>query len=328
MLIWDNHACLPLRPDDLRFLPQLERHRAAGAHMVVLNVGYGDYSLENHYLMIARFQDWIADHPEQYLQVKSVADLEAARAGGRLGVAFNIEGMRAIGDDLSQIGPLYDLGVRWMLIAYNQNNLAGGGCHDEDSGLTPFGRRVIAEMERVGMVLCCSHSGYRTALEAMAAATKPVILSHSNPRALVDHPRNVPDEVMLACAATGGVMGINGVGVFLGRNDISSDNVIRHIDYAVGLIGPEHVGLGLDYVFDIEELDAALEASAGLFPEGWGYQPGIPFAAPEQLVEIRDGLLSRGYPTTDVARIMGRNWLRVAAACWRQGLAPKAADQA
>lgn len=316
-LIWDNHACMPLRPDDLRFLPQLERHRAAGAHMVVLNVGYGDCSLENHYLMIDQFRDWIAAHSDHFRQIETLADLDAARAGGRLGVAFDIEGMRVIGDDLSQIARLYDLGVRWMLIAYNQNNLAGGGCHDEDSGLSPFGRQVIAEMERVGMVLCCSHSGYRTALEAMATATKPVILSHSNPRALVDHPRNVPDEVMLACAATDGVMGINGVGLFLGENDISSDNVIRHIDYAVSLIGPDHVGLGLDYVFDIEELDDALKAAKGLFPDGWGYKPGISFVAPEQLPEIQAGLLSRGYGPNDVGKIMGGNWRRVAAACWR-----------
>ena len=136
-------------------------------------------------------------------------------------MGFDIEGANAIGDQLSLLGLYRDLGVRWMLLAYNRNNRAGGGCQDEDPGLTAFGRRMLHEMARVGIVACCSHTGYRTAREAIDESPTPVIFSHSNARALVDHPRNIPDDLIKACAARGGVVGVNGIGIFLGDNDAS-----------------------------------------------------------------------------------------------------------
>ena len=106
-----------------------------------------------------------------------------------------------------------------MLLAYNLNNLAGGGCQDDDDGMTAFGHDVVREMERVGMVVCCSHTGYRTARDVLKMATKPVVFSHSNAHDIVAHPRNLPDDLVRECAQTGGVVGVNGIGLFLGPAD-------------------------------------------------------------------------------------------------------------
>jgi membrane dipeptidase len=205
-----------------------------------------------------------------------------------------------------------------MLIAYNRGNLVGGGCHDDiDSGLTAFGRAVLDEMARVGMVVCCTHTGPRTTLDVMAYSKKPVIFSHSNPRALHDHQRNITDEAMRACAATGGVVGINGVGIFLGDNDIRTETVVRHIDYAVSLVGIDHVGFGFDYVFDMGELMEHLKAMRHTFPEGKGYDVVPKLVPPEQIPEIVETLLRRGYADSDVAKITGLNLLRVSRQVWK-----------
>lgn len=316
-LVWDNHACMPLRPEDERFLPQLQRHRAVGADVVVINVGYGDSSIEDHLRMLAGLRAWFARHSDEYRLIATADDIERARAEGKLAVAFDIEGARAIGDQLSLVPLYYDLGVRWMLIAYNRNNLAGGGCQDEDSGLTDYGRRMLEEMARVGMLACCSHTGYRTAREAIDASPTPVIFSHSNPRALRDHPRNIPDDLIRACAARGGVVGINGIGLFLGENDASSATLARHVQYVADLVGVEHVGLGLDYIFDRDELDDYVAANPQMFPPQLGYGAGMHMVEPEQLPELADILLARGFSDADLGAVLGGNWLRVARQVWR-----------
>lgn len=316
-LVWDNHACMPLRPHDTRFLPQLERHRAAGADVVIVNVGFGDQSIEDHLRMLAALRDWFAGNADRYRLIGTVDDIERARAEGRLAVGFDIEGARAIGDQLSLVRLYYDLGVRWMLVAYNRNNLAGGGCQDDDGGLTDYGRRMLEEMARVGMVACCSHTGYRTAREAIDASPTPVIFSHSNPRALRDHPRNIPDDLIRACAARGGVVGINGIGIFLGDNDASSATLARHVEYVAGLVGVEHVGLGLDYTFDSAEVDEYIAAHPETFPPHLGYGAGIRMVEPEQLPELTETLLARGWPENDVAAVLGGNWMRIARQVWR-----------
>ncbi len=317
-LAWDNHGCMPLRWHDERFLPQLQRYRDAGFNVVSLNIGFGEQGIEEHLRTLAGFRHWLKARPDDYVLVETTADIARARAAGKLAITFDIEGTRAIGDQLSLIELYYDLGVRWMLMAYNRRNLVGDGVHDEDEpqGLTRFGAEVVAEMERVGMVVCCSHTAKRTAMEVMERATRPVIFSHSNPRALWDHKRNIDDDMMRACATTGGVVGINGVGQFLGDNDIASETVARHIDYAVNLIGVDHVGLGLDYVFDGEELATYLIEMRHTFPDDPAYASEVKFVAPEQLPEIVALLMQRGYSDADLAKILGRNHLRVAEHCW------------
>jgi len=315
--VWDHHACLPLRPNDPAFLPQLARHKAAGFDAITVNIGFGEQGPEEHLRMIAALRHWLVARPEEYLLLMEADDVERARSTGRLAVGFDIEGANAVGDQLSLIQLYYDLGVRWMLMAYNTSNRAGGGCQDQDGGLTNFGRAMVAEMERVGMLLCLSHTGHRTVREVLAMATQPLIFSHSNCAALHPHPRNIPDELIRACAATGGVVGINGVGIFLGKNDISSETYARHVDHVVQLVGPAHVSIALDYVFDMRELEEHLEKMKGTFPPGLGYEMGARFVPPEQLEEIVVTLQGWGYSDADLTALLGGNLLRLAKQVWK-----------
>ena len=130
-------------------------------------------------------------------------------------------------------------------MAYNKKNLVGDGCHERtDAGLSLYGIDLVEEMNRVGMLVDCSHTGYRTSMEVMEISTRPVVFSHSNPRSLWEHDRNIRDEQALACAATGGLVGVVGVGIFMGENDASTDALLRQIDFYAELIGPEHIGSG------------------------------------------------------------------------------------
>jgi membrane dipeptidase len=321
-LVWDNHACMPLRPDDETFLPQLERYRAVGVNAVMLNVGFGDQDVAAHVRMLAHFRAWLARHADRFVIIRGVADLERAGAEGKLAVGFDIEGAGAVDDQLSLVRLYADLGVRWMLIAYNRTNRAGGGCQDEDPGLTDFGRRLLDAMAEVGMVACCSHTGHRTAREVIDASPNSVIFSHSNASAVWQHPRNLPDDLIRACAARGGVVGINGIGSFLGANDASSATYVRHLDHVAQLAGVEHVGLALDHVFDRQELDDYVTSNPTLFPPELGYGTGIRMVAPEQLPEIVDGLLELGYVERDLEKILGGNWLRIAREVWRETVHP------
>src|SRR4051812_25629314 len=165
-LIWDNHACIPLRPDSKAIPAQLERYRASGVSVVSLNICWDGVSPELALPMAEAFRTCIAGHPEQFLLVETVADIDHARATSRLGIVFDVEGGLALKGDVAMVSRVYELGVRWMLLTYNRRNELGGGCLDEDNpGLTDFGRAVLDEMCRVGMVPCCSHVSERAAME-------------------------------------------------------------------------------------------------------------------------------------------------------------------
>ncbi|PCI32479.1 MAG: membrane dipeptidase [Alphaproteobacteria bacterium] len=316
-VVWDNHGCMPLRPGDETFLPQLERYRTSGFDVVTLNVGFDALPWENSLRMLAQFRSWIGRHSDKFHLVGSASDIREAKKNGRLGICFDLEGGNALNGDLSMVEMFYHLGVRWMLIAYNKNNLLGGGCQDDDPGLTDFGREVIIEMNRVGMVVCCSHTGQRSAMEALEQSDSPVIFSHSNPAAIWPHPRNISDQMIRACAETGGVIGINGVGPFLGNNDIRSETFVRHIDHIVQLVGPRHVGLAFDYVFDHQELTDYIEQHPDLFPPEDGYAGGMNIVRPEQLMDIMAGLQKLGYSDSDLRNIAGENHLRIAQTVWK-----------
>jgi membrane dipeptidase len=317
-IVWDNHGCMPVgRPHDTSFLPQLQRYRAAGVSAVMLNVGFGDMGIEEHVCTLASMRRWIKARPDEYLLLNTADDVDLAHATGRLAVGFDIEGANAVGEQPSLVSLYYDLGVRWMLLAYNNNNRVGGGCQDHDPGLTAFGREVVAEMERVGMQVCCSHTGHRTVRDVFDVATRPVIFSHSNPSALHAHPRNIPDDLIRACAATGGVVGINGIGSFLGQNDNSSETFARHVDHVAQLVGTQHVALGLDYVFDTREMDDYLTRMAHTFPAELGYERGVRMVAPEQLEGIVEALQNWGYSDADLRAVLGGNLMRLARTVWK-----------
>jgi membrane dipeptidase len=315
-VVWDNHACMPLRTD-ARFLPQLERHRLAGVNVVSLNVGFAQMSWDAHLRVLSFMRQWIALRPELYRLVSTVEDVKHCKAEGKLGVVFDIEGMYPVQADLSLVQTFYELGVRWMLIAYNRNNAAGGGCLDTDSGLTAVGRAIIDEMERVGMVLCLSHAGARTALEALEYSRNPVIFSHSNPRGDTAHPRNISDAMMQACARKDGVIGLSGIGPFLGANDNLVAALLRQLRYVIDLVGPEHVGLGLDYVFDRSEIDEYVQQSPTVFPSALSIDGSMGMVEPEAFEAILEGLARDNLTDAQIGGILGGNWLRIATRVWR-----------
>ena len=319
MLVWDQHGCLPLRPD-ADAIDRLVLYRRAGVDHVSVNVGFDVTSALETLKVLAAFRRGVLDRPDDFVLVSTAADVHEAKAGGRLAVSFDLEGTEPLDGELALVSTYYDLGVRTMLIAYNRTNRAGGGCHDDPGqGLTAFGRAVVAEMNRIGMLVDATHCSRRTTFDLFEASSAPVVFSHSVPLGIKRHDRNVSDEQLRACAATGGVVGINGVGIFLGENEASTEAVVRAVDYTLDVVGPEHVGLGLDYVFDQDELNAYLAENRDTFPPGSGYGENLPhrFASPTQLPEVTEALLGLGYPEDAVRGIMGGNWLRVAEEVWR-----------
>lgn len=315
-LVWDNHSCMPLRPDDHGFLAELDAVHAAGVDVISLNIGFGPQSPGEHLAMLDSFERWLVEKSDRVRLVRTVADAHGARREGKLGILFDVEGMAPLnGGRLDLVESLRRRGVGWMLVAYNNANDVGGGCVDADTGLTPYGREVLNEMKRVGMIVCCSHTGHRTAMEVMERADNPVIFSHSNAAALHDHYRNIPDGLIRACADTGGVVGINGLSHFLG-GEATPARVAEHIDHVAQLVGSDHVAVGLDYVFDRAELDEYLATMRATFPDDPTATP-LSMVHPSAIVEIAAALLDRGYGRTDLAKILGENWLRVAHAVWR-----------
>lgn len=315
-LVWDNHGCMPIEIND-HFLSEFSRYKDSGVNVLVVNVGFGDISLEKHFRVLSFMRRWLLDRPEEYKLIDSVDDIQKAKNEGKLAIAFDIEGAKPFEDQLSLVETFYKLGVRWMLIVYNQNNQFGGGCHDEDTGLTHKGRELVIEMERIGMITCCTHTGYQTARDVMEIADGPVIFSHSNPRALYDHPRNIPDDLIDCCAETGGVIGVNGISAFNGGST-DTQQIVESIDHVVQRVGPSHVGLGMDVVVDKSELERHFaENHSETFPDGFGYDEAMTTAQPEQIPDITLALLERGYCEDDVRKILGENFLRVANDVWR-----------
>lgn len=315
-VVWDNHGCMPLRADE-SFLPQLERYRKAGVTVASINVGFAEIPWTKHLGVLSFMRRWIACRPDKYRLIATADEVDLCKREGKLGIIFDIEGMCPVQDNLSLVQTFYDLGVRWMLVAYNHSNAAGGGCLDRDEGLTTTGRAVIDEMERVGMVLCLSHTGARTAADALEYARGPVIFSHSNPYGDTPHPRNISDSLMRACARKNGVVGLSGIGPYLGAANHLVARLLRQLRYVIDLVGAEHVGLGLDYVFDRTELDELVRGNPTLFPRGMGVGAGMPMIEPEGILEITEGLLRDNLTEEQIRSILGLNWLRVAKQVWK-----------
>ena len=315
-LVWDDHS--GFEPTPTFDLEQLEDWRKAGVDYLSINVGYDRLNWQMAVRNLGSYITWLEMRPQRFMLVRHADDVVHAKRAGKMAITFDLEGMGALNGDAYLVSLYYRLGVRQMLVAYNRNNVAGGGCHDDDHGLTEFGRQVIAEMNRVGMMVDCSHTGYRTTMEVMEMAKQPVIFSHSNPKALRAHGRNITDDQIRACARTGGVIGINGQGLFLQDRNATTKTMVDCIEYVRNLVGPDHVGIGLDASPASEEEDAA----GAQYPEWWppaeyDQQGPARDAKPEQIPEIAHMLLDRGWSPADLKKVLGGNFLRVALAVWK-----------
>jgi membrane dipeptidase len=314
-LVWDQHACLPLKPN--ADFDMVRRHADAGATFVSINVGYAPHGLADTISVLSGFRNRILAEPGRYVLPRFATDVIGAKISGKLAIAFDLEDANPLEGHVELVQTYYDLGVRTMLLTYNRRNLAGCGCLDEqDEGLTDFGRAVVAEMNRVGMVVDGSHCSYRASMELFEVSRAPVIFSHAGVRAVYDHPRNIRDDQIRACAESGGVVGICGVGHFLGNEGASLEAFMRHMEYALSLVGPEHVGIGTDFVFDLDDLEAELRRSPGLFV-GVVRDGPQEFLPPERLREVAEALVRKGHSDDTVLDVLGRNFLRVAGEVWK-----------
>ena len=215
----------------------------------------------------------------------------------------------------------YDLGVRQIHLAYNRNNSIGGGCYDDDVPLSALGRRIVAAINDAGMLMDCSHTGYRTSMDIMAASRAPVIFSHANPLALAANGRNIRDDQIDACVATGGVVCVNGVGRFLGDPEAGTAAIVRHIDYLVQRIGAEHVGLGIDYEYArgwTTRRPASIGRTGGR-PRTATARRGRASGSPRPSSSPRSprGCSTSAIAETAVRDILGANMLRLARQVWR-----------
>jgi membrane dipeptidase len=245
-----------------------------------------------------RFIEW---HPLYFVRVNGPNDLAVARQQGRVGIILGMQDanhLRSVDD----VDEFYRMGQRLTQLTYNPENRLGDGCKvSHDKGLTPFGADVIARMNSVGMAIDVSHCGQRTSLDVISASKKPVLITHSNCRALAPGvARCKPDEVIRAAARTGGVLGITAVRQFVrSAGNATIEDVLNHFDHAVKLAGVEHVGIGSDF-----DLDAHPSYDI----------PGLNNA--DRIYQLTDGLLRRGYTDAQVSMMLGGNFERALRQIW------------
>lgn len=315
-LQWEAHACLPLVPG--QSMARLMRYRDAGFHHVSVNVGMDMTPFTTVIRVIAGFRQWLALHAASFTLVGTVAELHHAREQRKLAVSFDLEGSNMLQQDPAMVGLFAALGVRQMLLAYNRDNSCAGGCHGAGTGLTPLGREVAAAINAGGIVMDCSHASKRASLDIMEISQRPVVFSHTNVKAIFDHPRTIDDEQILACAAQGGVIGLTGLGLFLGDPAASVAAFIRQIDYLAERVGPRHIGLGLDTELHPEHKDLPEgENEEHWWPQRhYGQMNGHTQLQPEALQAVAKQLVRMGYTPADISAIYGGNFQRVAQATW------------
>jgi membrane dipeptidase len=292
------------------------RYRSAGWAFVSLTITTDDEDMAKAIRTIAAERRAIEARDDCIL-IETVDDIRRAKEQGKLALGMHFQGSRPVERDLELVGLYYKFGIRHMLMAYNQKNFVADGCHElGDGALSRFGHALVAEMNRVGMIVDVAHTGYRSSIDAITASSAPVIVSHGNLKVFNDHPRCYTDEQIRAIAATGGVFGLTGLGVFLGGNDSSTPAFVRQIDHVVQLVGTDHVGFGLDYVYDMPALEALVLRCGNKWPASDYATKGIQQIGPERLPEIVDALLGLGYKDEDILAILGANWIRVCEAVW------------
>ena len=241
----------------------------------------------------------------------SAGEIEAAKREGRIAIVLHFQGGAPLEYDPSLVEAFHRLGVRVIQLTYNEHNPLGDGCTERgDAGVSKLGLAVIGEMNRLGVVLDLTHAGYRTSMEALEASTTPVIFSHSNARALRDSPRNLPDDLLRALARRGGVVGACAFPAFLTTGPATVEHLLDHIDYMSRLIGPEHIGLGMDFAAETAEDYEYFRYDPSVYPAPpWVYPMGIEGFG--DFPNITRGLAARGYADRDVLGILGGNFLRV-----------------
>lgn len=261
------------------------------------------------------------------LPARTIDDLTGARANGGLAVIFGVQGAgQWLDSGLTLLSTIARLGVRVVGLAYQHRNpFCDGSGEPSDGGLSKLGLKFVREMNRLGMVIDLSHMGRRSSLDAIEASHHPVIFSHSNADSLHSTRRNVADEQIDAIAANGGVIGVVSSGLLLRPHDLlpaTLADVVRHIDYFVQRVGPDHVCLGLNYANRRRQED--LDIHNRLYAHEMGGTMSVSnvhasgLGGPGDLEDLVTGLLELGYDEAAVAGILANNLLRVFGAVWKE----------
>ena len=297
----------------------LSRFHRAGFDLISLTVNDFPGSIAGSVAHIAKVRRAIRAAGDQMVLIETADDIVQAKRDRKLALTFNLQETNPLERKVEMVEVYYRLGVRHMLLAYNQKNHVGDGCAERtDAGLSRLGLKVIAEMNRVGMMVDGTHCGYRTSMEALEACEGPFIFSHCCAYAVQPHYRNLKDDQIKACAATGGIVGVNGVGIFLQDLDGRPESMFRHIDHMVQLVGPEHVGLALDYLANPEPFFNMINVSPAQWPKIDGKpHPRAAFVQPDEVIALVDLMLDRGYDEVSIRGILGENFLRLARQVWK-----------
>src|SRR5271169_1620519 len=272
---------------------------------------------------LSGYNTFLARHDAWFERVETPARLDGIKSSGKIGILLgvqNSEHFRKVDD----VDYFYGLGQRVSQLTYNARNLLGNGSNERrDEGLSDFGIAIIERMNKLGMAVDVSHCGDRTSLEAFDVSKKPVLITHSNCRALnPTHPRCKTDEAIKTMAAKGGVMGITEVRMFItAKEPTTIETMLDHYDYVAKLVGVEHLGVGSDIDLlgydamppeELKQLKASYKGSYGFRDkvdiDGYNYAKR-PF-------DLAEGLIRRKYSDANIEAILGGNFQRVLKEIW------------
>lgn len=318
-------------PRDHSLLTEDELLQIAASGVTAVDVTISDSSLEKTIQNIAGWHGAIANHPQQLLLVRSVADIDDAKSSGRLGIILGFQHTEMMGRELDWLNRFNDLGVRSIQLTYNKRNLMGDGCLEPaDAGLSKLGFEAIERMNALGIALDLSHCGQRTTSDGIEASKAPPLITHSGCKALHDNPRNKDDLTLRAMAARGGVVGIYFM-PFLGDNGspwATEAMVLDHIDHALRVCGEDHVGIGTDgpiptvresqEFFEMMKKVEKERAAAGVQAPGeQGHFPYIQeLNSPRRIEQVAHGMHQRGHPDRIIEKVVGTNFHRVFGEIW------------
>ena len=272
---------------------------------------------------LAWWHNALKENSDLICQVRSVVDIKSAKEGGRTGIIFGFQNLSPIEDDLDRLTTFHKLGVKIIQMTYMEANYAGQGCLERiDAGLTGFGIEAVEQMNRLGILIDLSHTGYHTTMDTIEASPKPVAFTHANPKSICDHPRNKADEVLKALVKKGGVIGATIFPAFLPSGNKSTiEDFVDVIEYLVEMVGIDHVGVGTDFTegqprkwFDWILTGKSKKGPALSLDHPLTNPEGIQHAA--DFPNITAALLSRGLAHSDIRRIMGLNFMRLFEEVW------------
>lgn len=270
-------------------------------------------------------------HQDFVVPCLRVADVESARAAGQIAWVAAMEGAAMIEHDLDRIDILHGFGLRSLGVTYSESNALGNGLkEDRDGGLTKFGRRAVERMNKVGLLIDCSHAGDQTTLDTVEWSEKPIVCSHIGARALWDSKRLAPDAVLEAVAAKGGVIGIEAAPHTTLTRERRTHNLaafMEHFEYVKGLVGIEHVGFGPDTMYgDHVGLHRVYAEALSLAESKGADRPGQEYDEVEYVAGIENPtegshnilrwLVREGYTDDEIGMVMGGNALRVMSQAW------------